>query len=108
MHKMLHNSFVYNLDKLIEYQDDSIVSKTLINSENGTITLFAFDQNQSLSPHTAPFNAMVTIVDGAAKITISEKEFYVNQGEIIIMPANIPHAVKAVKKMKMLLTMIHS
>jgi quercetin dioxygenase-like cupin family protein len=108
MHKKLHHSIVYSLDKLIEYQDDSIVSKTLINSENGTITLFAFDQNQALSPHTAPFNAMVKIVDGVAKITISEKEFYVNQGEIIIMPANIPHAVKAVKKMKMLLTMIHS
>ena len=99
---------VINLIDLIEYQKDSVVSKTLINQKTGTVTLFAFDEGQGLSEHTAPFDAMVQILDGEAQITISGKPLNVKKGEMVIMPANEPHALKALKKFKMLLTMIRS
>jgi quercetin dioxygenase-like cupin family protein len=101
-------SNVLSLVNLIEYQIDSIVSKIVINNTGGTVTLFAFDKNQKLSEHTAPFDAMVSIIDGDAKITISGKSFYLKKGESIIMPANEPHAVEAEKKFKMMLIMIKS
>ena len=94
------------LEKLIEYADDSIVSKTLLDKPIGTITLFAFDAGQRLSEHTAPFDAVVQVVDGQGVVTIDGEDHTVGTGEIIIMPANIPHAVRAEKKIKMLLTMI--
>ncbi|MDD5688092.1 MAG: cupin domain-containing protein [Elusimicrobia bacterium] len=97
-----------DLSSLIDYQKDSVVSKTIINKKTGTVTLFAFDKGQGLSEHTAPFDALVYIVDGEADITISGKSINVQQGEMIIMPANKPHALKAVKKYKMLLVMIKS
>ena len=97
-----------NLNEIIDYQEDSVVSRTLIKKKSGTVTLFAFDQGQALSEHTAPFDAMVYILDGEAEITISGNIFHLKVGEIIIMPANEPHALKAVKKYKMLLTMVKS
>ncbi len=92
----------------IDYQTDSVVSKTLINKPSGTVTLFAFDVEQGLSEHTAPFDAMVYILDGAAEITISGQPHNLKTGEMIIMPAHQPHALKAVDKFKMMLIMIKS
>lgn len=94
------------LEKLIAYADDSIVSKTLLDKPIGTITLFAFDAGQRLSEHTAPFDAVVQGVDGQGVVTIDGADHNVQAGDIVIMPANIPHAVLAEKKFKMLLTMI--
>jgi len=93
---------------LADYQKDSIVSRTLIDKNTGTVTFFAFDEGQGLSEHTAPFDALVYLIDGEAEITISGKPFHLEVGEMIIMPANEPHAVKALKKFKMILTMIRS
>lgn len=92
--------------ELINYSKGSIVSKTVLDRKSGTITLFAFDRGQGLSEHVAPFDAVVQILDGAALITIAGKTRKAKSGEMIIMPANIPHALKARKKFKMLLTMI--
>jgi quercetin dioxygenase-like cupin family protein len=96
------------LADLIEYQDDSVVSRTLIDKESGTVTLFAFDEGQGLSEHTAPYDAMVHVIEGDVKVTISGKMIIVKQGEAILMPANQPHALSAVTRFKMLLTMIKS
>lgn len=93
---------------LIDYQDGSVVSREIVRKNTGTITLFAFDEGQGLSEHTTPFDALVYILDGEAEITISRKPFSVSIGEMIIMPANQPHAVKATRKFKMLLIMIRS
>ena len=98
----------YSLKKHIDYSTDSIVSKIVLKKETGTVTLFAFDKGQELSEHTAPFDAIVQIVAGEANIIIDGKEETVKEGELIIMPANIPHAVKAEHRFKMLLTMIRS
>ena len=96
------------LAEYIEYQDGSVVSKTLLQKQTGTVTLFAFDAGQKLSEHTAPFDAMVQVVDGEAELVIGGKPLVVGAGRMAIMPANIPHAVNAVKRFKMLLTMIRS
>ena len=96
------------LVSLVEYASDSIVSKTILDKPVGTITLFAFDRGQKLSEHTAPYDAVVQVVNGAARVTIGGKEVKVSTGEIIIMPANVPHAVAAEEKFKMLLTMIRA
>ena len=90
----------------VEYQDDTIVSKQLIKSQAGNITLFAFSKGEGLSEHTAPFDAFINILDGSAKIFIDGKEYPLEAGESIIMPANIPHAVKAEEEFKMMLVMI--
>ncbi|HWQ74960.1 MAG TPA: cupin domain-containing protein [Syntrophomonas sp.] len=92
----------------IQYQPDAVVSKTLINKPAGTVTLFAFDQGQGLSEHTAPFDAMACILDGEAEITISQQPYHLAAGEHIIMPAHHPHALKAVTPFKMMLIMIKS
>lgn len=97
-----------NLENLIEYQTDSVVSKTIIGKKAGTVTMFAFDKDQGLSEHTAPFDAMVYMVDGEAQITISGKAIIVKKGEMVILPANEPHALEALSKYKMLLVMIKS
>ena len=97
-----------NLNEIIDYQKDSVVSRTLIKKKTGNVTLFAFDLGQALSEHTAPFDAMAYILDGEVEITISGKAFHLSTGEMIIMPANEPHALKAVKKYKMLLIMVKS
>lgn len=97
-----------NLEALIVYQKDSVVSKTIIGKKTGTVTLFAFDKGQGLSEHTAPFDAMVYLVDGEAEVTVSAKEIILKKGDTIILPANKPHALKALSKFKMLLVMIKS
>lgn len=94
------------LEQLIMYADDSVVSKTLLDKPIGTITLFAFDAGQRLSEHTTPFDAVVQVVDGQGVVTINDDDHTLKTGQIIIMPANIPHAVWAEQKFKMLLTMI--
>jgi quercetin dioxygenase-like cupin family protein len=91
---------------LADYQTGAIVSRQVTKSEGGNVTLFAFDQGQELSEHTAPFDALVHVLDGEAEVKISGQPFLLKAGEAIIMPANEPHAVRAVKKFKMLLTMI--
>jgi len=96
------------LKELAEYSKDSIVSKTLLDKPAGTITLFAFDEGQKLSEHTTPYDALVQIVDGRARLTIGGEDVDVSTGQIIIMPGNVPHAVVAEKKFKMLLTMIRT
>ena len=93
---------------LVDYQEGSVVSRTIVDKKTGTLTLFAFGEGQGLSEHTAPFDALVYLLDGEAEITISGKTFPLKEGEIIIMPANEPHALKAIKKFKMLLVMIKS
>ncbi|MDR2966609.1 MAG: cupin domain-containing protein [Methanobacteriaceae archaeon] len=97
-----------NISGLAEYHAESVVSREIIRKEVGTVTIFAFDKGQGLSEHSAPFDAMVQIVDGEAEITISGNPNIVKKGELIIMPANEPHALTAVKPFKMILTMIRS
>ena len=96
------------LKDFIEYQSGSVVSKEVLRKDTGTVTLFAFAQGQGLSEHTAPFDALVCILDGEARITISGNPVAVKAGEMIIMPANEPHALQAVKQFKMMLVMIRS
>jgi quercetin dioxygenase-like cupin family protein len=93
---------------MVGYQDGAVVSRTLIDRKTGTVTLFAFGEGQGLSEHTAPFDALVQVIDGEVEITISGKPFRLGPGEIIVMPANEPHALKAVGRFKMVLTMIRS
>jgi len=95
-----------NLVSLVDYQDGSVVSKEIIKKEKGTVTLFAFDKGQGLSEHTAPFDALVYILDGQAEIYIAAKTHLLKTGQTIIMPADKPHALKAVERFKMLLVMI--
>ncbi len=97
-----------NLEGLIDYQEGSVVSRTIIDKKAGTVTLFAFDITQGLSEHTAPYDAMVYVLDGEVDVTISGKPVKLKKGEITIMPANQPHALAAKTKFKMLLTMIKS
>lgn len=99
-------SQVNRLDALVNYQEGSIVSRTIIDKKTGTLTLFAFSKGQALSEHTAPFDALVYVLDGEADVIISGKKHLVKQGEMIIMPANEPHALNAVQNFKMLLVMI--
>lgn len=94
------------LASLIEYADGSVVSKTLMDKKAGTLTLFAFDAGQGLSEHTSPYDATVLILDGTAKLMIAGQEVKASAGEMVIMPANIPHDVQAEERFKMLLIMI--
>ena len=94
------------LADMIDYQKGSVVSRTIVDKTAGTVTLFAFDEGQGLSEHTAPFDALVYGLDGEVEITISGKAVQLKKGEMVIMPANKPHALKATKRFKMLLTMI--
>jgi quercetin dioxygenase-like cupin family protein len=99
---------VLTLAGLINYQEGSVVSRTIIDRKTGTLTLFAFAQGQGLSEHTAPFDALVYLLDGKADVIISGKTYRVKAGEMLIMPASKPHALKAVQRFKMLLAMIRS
>ncbi len=99
---------VYNLADAVDYQGDAIVSKTLMNKDAGSVTLFAFDQGQELSEHTSPYDALVTLLEGVSEITISGHPVRVEAGEFIIMPADEPHALTALERFKMLLVMIRS
>jgi quercetin dioxygenase-like cupin family protein len=93
---------------LAAYQTGSIVSRALVSKKAGTVTLFAFDQGQSLSEHTAPFDALVQVLDGSAEVTLGGEKHLVKSGEMIVMPAGIPHALAAAERFKMLLVMIKS
>ena len=95
-----------NLAELVQYGDGAVVSRTLIQAAVGTVTVFAFDKGQGLSTHSAPFDALVQVLDGSAQITIGEKTVPVSAGESLLMPADIPHALDATERFKMLLTMI--
>lgn len=95
-----------NLSGLIDYQEESVVSRTLIDKKAGTVTLFAFDEGQGLSEHTAPYDALVNVLDGEVEVKISGKPVELKQGEMTIMPANQPHALTAKKRFKMMLVMI--
>jgi len=95
-----------SLADMVTYQEGSVVSRTLMKKDHGTLTLFAFDEGQGLSEHTTPFDAMVYVLDGTADVTISGKSITLREGEMVIMPGNEPHALKAIQKFKMLLTMI--
>ncbi|MBN2019668.1 MAG: cupin domain-containing protein [Sedimentisphaerales bacterium] len=97
-----------DVNALIDYTDDSIVSKTIIDKPVGTITLFAFDKGQKLSEHTAPYDAVVQVIDGCAEITIAGKQIDVTSGKLIVMPAGVPHEVAAPEKFKMLLVMVRA
>lgn len=97
-----------NLNGLVDYQENSIVSKEIIKKDKGTVTLFAFDKGQGLSEHTAPFDALVYVFDGEAEIIISGAPHHLKAGEIIIMPANKPHALKARERFKMMLVMVRA
>jgi quercetin dioxygenase-like cupin family protein len=94
--------------QLIAYQKGAIVSRTLVDSDPGTITLFAFDSDQGLSEHTAPYDALVYLLEGQAIVTISGTDMTLQQGDLVIMPAHEPHAVKAITQFKMMLIMIRS
>jgi quercetin dioxygenase-like cupin family protein len=96
------------LVSLVEYAPDSIVSKTILDKKVGTISLFAFDKGQKLSEHTSPYDAVVQVLDGQALLTIGGEDVEVSAGEIIIMPANVPHSLNAKEKFKMLLIMIRA
>ena len=96
---------VSKLIDFVQYQDDAVVSKTLLDTKAETVTVFAFAAGQGLSEHTSPFEAMVSILDGEAEITIGGKSIHLKAGEMVTMPANTPHAMQAIKKFKMMLVM---
>ena len=104
----LSPSRAYNVAELTDYADGAVVSRTLADNESGTVTLFAFDAGQGLSEHTTPFDALVHIVDGTAELTIGGEPIAASAGQIVLMPANIPHALKALEPFKMLLIMLRS
>ena len=99
---------IMNLGSMLDYQENSVVSRALINKDVGTVTLFSFDKGEGLSEHTAPFDALVYVFDGEAEIFISKEKFVLKEGQMIIMPANEPHALNAPEKFKMMLIMIKS
>jgi quercetin dioxygenase-like cupin family protein len=99
-------SEILELTSMVNYQGGAVVSRQVTKADGGNVTLFAFDQGQELSEHTAPFDALVHILDGEAEIRISGKTYLLSTGKAIIMPANEPHALKAIQQFKMLLTMI--
>jgi quercetin dioxygenase-like cupin family protein len=94
------------VDKLVDYQDGAVVSRTLVKKDKGTVTVFAFDQDQALSEHTVPHDALVQVIDGEAEITIGGTPHAVRAGEMVLMPGDVPHAVKATARFKMILTML--
>ena len=99
---------VFSFNKSIDYSDGGIVSKTVLKKQTGNISIFSFAKGEALSEHTAPFDAMITVVDGRGEVVIGGKSFILEAGQSIIMPANITHGVNAIEKFKMVLTMIKS
>lgn len=97
---------IFTLDESIDYADGAVVSKTIVKKPTGNITLFAFDQGEGLSEHSSPYDALVQLLDGQAEVMIGGNPYHLRAGENIILPANIPHALKATGKFKMMLTMI--
>lgn len=105
---IFETSQIFRFTEKVEYSEEGIVSKRVLDKPTGNVTLFAFDKDQRLSTHSAPFDALVQVIDGSAKITIAETPYNLQAGDTIIMPAGIPHAVYATEKFKMVLTMIKS
>ena len=105
---MTEKSTIYQIDKLVEYQENSVVSKELVKKETGTITVFAFDKGEGLSEHAAPYDAMIQIIDGKLELTLNKKLYTLEKGDMIIMPANAPQALHAAERFKMILSMIKS
>ena len=103
---LFSHSQIMNFNNKVDYSTEGIVSKRVIQKDKGNVTLFAFDKGQKLSEHSAPFDAMIQVLEGRAEIFIDRVPYEVNAGQAIIMPANIPHAVNAIERFKMLLTMI--
>jgi quercetin dioxygenase-like cupin family protein len=106
MASIFEHSNVFRFPEMVEYSAEGIVSKRVLDKPVGTVTLFAFDEGQRLSTHSAPFDAMAQVMEGTAEIIINEQPFTLTAGDTIIMPAGIPHAVNATEKFKMVLTMI--
>lgn len=106
MQEIFSKGKVLNFEEMVEYSSGGVISKQVLKNQSGNITLFSFDQGQGLTEHTAPFDAVVQILDGEAEIIIGGNPILVKKGESIIMPANITHALQAVERFKMLLTMI--
>jgi len=106
--KSVARAQVAKLVDLADYQEDSVVSRTIIDRKTGTVTFFAFDEGQGLSEHTAPYDALIYVVDGETDIVISGKETHMKEGEMIVIPAKKPHSLRAVKKFKMILAMVRS
>jgi quercetin dioxygenase-like cupin family protein len=104
--KEFEKSKVFHLEQSVDYANNAVVSKTALKKNTGNISIFSFDKGQQLSEHTAPFDATIVVLDGSAKIIINKQPFILSKGEMIIMPANIPHAVEADEKFKMMLIMI--
>ena len=104
--KAVEKTQTMKMNRIVEYQEGSIVSRTLIDKKAGTVTFFAFDEGQGLSEHVAPYDALISVLDGEAEVSISEKIHRVKEGEMIILPANKTHALKAITKFKMILIMI--
>lgn len=99
---------VVRLIDLVDYQEGAVVSKTIIDEKTGTVTLFAFNEGQGLSEHSAPFDVLIYILDGEAEVVISGKPLHLHKGEMVVMPANEPHSLRAIKNFKMILTLIRS
>jgi quercetin dioxygenase-like cupin family protein len=106
MNNTIEPSKIFNAAESVDYSAGAVVSKTIVKKQTGNITLFAFDEGEGLSEHTAPFDAVAQILDGKAEITIGGNSFILQTGQCIIMPATIPHALKAIERFKMMLTMI--
>ncbi len=106
MQELFKKGKVLNLEEMVEYSSGGVISKQVLKNQAGNITLFSFDQGQGLTEHTAPFDAVVHVLDGEAQITIGGNSNLVKKGESIIIPANVTHALQAVERFKMLLTMI--
>lgn len=106
MSELFEKGVVLDIEKMVDYSDGGVVSKQVLKNDAGNITLFSFDKGQGLSEHTAPFDAVVEILDGEAEVTIDGKPLAVKAGQTVIMPAHIPHALYATVRFKMLLTMI--
>lgn len=106
MEELFSRGKVLNLEEMVEYSSGGVISKQVMKNLSGNITLFSFDKGQGLTEHTAPFDAVVQVLDGEAQIIIGGNSNLVKKGESIIMPANVPHALQAVERFKMLLTMI--
>ncbi len=99
---------IMNLVDIVSYQQGAIVSREIVSKNAGTVTVFAFDAGQGLSEHTAPYDALVYLLDGEAQISIAGKPLHLELGDMVIMPANVPHALKAMTRFKMVLTMIRA
>jgi len=106
MQELFSKGKVLNLKEMVEYSSGGVISKQILKNQSGNITLFSFDKGQDLTEHTAPFDAVVQVLDGIAQITIAGNPNLVKKGESIIMPANVSHALQAVERFKMLLTMV--